>query len=55
MGAAIRKTSVIVEETRKALEPTCMLILLSAPAAVDYYPHIGFEHHPQAWIMRGSG
>ena len=28
------------------------VILLSAPKAVDYYPHIGFTHHPQAWILR---
>ncbi|MDB6108512.1 MAG: GCN5-related N-acetyltransferase [Pedosphaera sp.] len=29
-----------------------MLILLAAPKAVEYYPRIGFEHHPQAWILR---
>jgi hypothetical protein len=28
------------------------LILLAAPAAVDYYPHISFEHHPQAWVLK---
>jgi len=28
------------------------VILLSAPKAVDYYPHIGFSHHPQAWVLR---
>jgi predicted N-acetyltransferase YhbS len=27
------------------------LILLAAPKAVDYYPHIGFSHHPQAWLL----
>ena len=27
------------------------LILLAAPAAEPYYPHIGFTHHPQAWIL----
>lgn len=27
------------------------VILLSAPKAVDYYPRIGFEHHPQAWTL----
>jgi hypothetical protein len=31
-----------------------MLLLLAAPAAVQYYPHIGFEHHPQAWMIRGE-
>lgn len=28
------------------------IILLSAPAAVDYYPRIGFEQHPSAWTLR---
>ncbi len=28
-----------------------MIVLLAAPAAVEYYPHIGFTHHPQAWIL----
>ena len=32
-----------------------MLILLSAPKAVGYYPRIGFEHHPSAWILKPSG
>jgi ribosomal protein S18 acetylase RimI-like enzyme len=38
--------------TQQQLGPRCNLILLAAPAAVDYYPHIGFEHHPQAWILK---
>jgi predicted N-acetyltransferase YhbS len=41
----------LVRLTREAA-PRAMLILLSAPAAEKYYPHIGFEHHPQAWILR---
>ncbi|MBM3216507.1 GNAT family N-acetyltransferase [Candidatus Poribacteria bacterium] len=36
----------------QAAAPTATLILLSAPAAVEYYPRIGFTHHPQAWILR---
>lgn len=27
------------------------LILLAAPAAQDYYPHIGFNQHPSAWMI----
>ena len=27
------------------------IILLAAPKAVDYYPHVGFQHHPQAWLL----
>lgn len=34
-----------------ALEPTCKIILLAAPAAHDYYAHIGYTHHPRAWII----
>lgn len=43
----------LVRLTREAA-PAAMLILLAAPAAETYYPHIGFEHHPQAWILRGG-
>lgn len=39
----------LIELTRAALGPRCKLILLSAPAATDYYPHLGFERHPSAW------
>ena len=31
-----------------------ILILLSAPAARDYYPHIGMERHDSCWIIRGD-
>jgi ribosomal protein S18 acetylase RimI-like enzyme len=41
----------LIETLRTRLGPRCSLILLSAPAAVDYYPHIGFTHHPQAWLL----
>ena len=44
----------LIAETRARLGPQCSLILLSAPAAVDYYPHIGFTRHPQAWIMKAG-
>ena len=27
------------------------LLLLAAPAAEQYYPRIGFTHHPQAWML----
>ena len=27
------------------------LLLLAAPAAEQYYPHIGFTRHPQAWML----
>lgn len=45
----------LVSETRQRLEPTCMIVLLSAPKANEYYPKLGFEHHPRAWVMLPSG
>lgn len=37
--------------TQEQLGPLCKLILLAAPAASDYYGHIGFTHHPRCWIL----
>jgi len=44
----------LIEETRRRLAPECMIVLLAAPKANDYYPRLGFEHNPRAWILRGS-
>jgi predicted N-acetyltransferase YhbS len=44
----------LIKRTREACDPKAMLLLLAAPAAEKYYPHIGFEHHPQAWLLRGT-
>jgi len=33
----------------------CKLILLSAPKAVTYYPHIGLVQHPSAWTLDPGG
>lgn len=41
----------LIRETQAALGPDAKIILLAAPAAVDYYPHIGFEKHESAWIL----
>lgn len=40
----------LIAEIQKSLTPQCKIILLAAPQAVDYYPHIGFTQHPSAWI-----
>jgi len=32
--------------------PQATVILLSAPAAVEYYPRVGFTQHQSAWILR---
>lgn len=42
----------LMRRTQDAGGPKTTLLLLSAPAAVDYYPHVGFTHHPQAWLLR---
>ena len=42
----------LIRRTQARLHPQAMLLLLAAPAAVDYYPKIGFHHHPQAWFIK---
>jgi GNAT superfamily N-acetyltransferase len=45
----------LIAETRARLKPECMIVLLSAPQANGYYPKVGFEHHPGAWVLKGEG
>lgn len=40
----------LIRVTREAA-PQAKLILLSAPAAVDYYPRVGFTRHESAWTL----
>lgn len=44
----------LVAETRAHLRKECMVVLLAAPAANDYYPKLGFEHNPRAWVLKGE-
>ncbi|HMM65480.1 MAG TPA: GNAT family N-acetyltransferase [Dokdonella sp.] len=44
----------LIMETQAALGPRCMLVLLSAPAANEFYPKLGFSHNPRAWVL-GAG
>jgi GNAT superfamily N-acetyltransferase len=44
----------LIEETKKRLGPDCMIVLLAAPKANEYYEHIGFEHNPRAWTLKKS-
>lgn len=44
----------LIEETRRRLKPECMIVLLAAPKANEYYPKLGFEHNPRAWVLRGA-
>lgn len=41
----------LIARTQAMLGPRCKIILLAAPAAVDYYPRIGFRRHPSAWTL----
>ncbi|SIS73373.1 MULTISPECIES: GNAT family N-acetyltransferase [Alicyclobacillus] len=41
----------LVEITREALSDEVMLLLLAAPTAMSYYPHIGFDKADNAWLI----
>lgn len=41
----------LMEETRQRLGRECMIVLLAAPKANDYYPKLGFAHNPRAWVL----
>jgi len=41
----------LIRHTRLKLGPATKLVLLAAPAAVDYYPQLGFTQHPSAWTL----
>ncbi len=42
----------LIEETKSHLNSECMIVLLAAPKANDYYQKIGFEHNPRAWTLK---
>jgi ribosomal protein S18 acetylase RimI-like enzyme len=44
----------LIRQTQQAGGPQTRVILLSAPAATKYYPHIGFTQHPSAWMLAGD-
>lgn len=44
----------LVEETRQRLPAECMIVLLAAPKANEYYAKLGFEHNPRAWVLPGA-
>lgn len=41
----------LIDATRKEA-PQAKIVLLSAPAAAGYYPHIGFSRHDSAWVLQ---
>jgi ribosomal protein S18 acetylase RimI-like enzyme len=44
----------LIRRTQAAGGPKTTVILLAAPAAVNYYPRIGFTRHDSAWIIKGG-
>lgn len=44
----------LIRQTHRECGLHTTLILLSAPAARDYYPHIGMESHDSCWMIRGA-
>lgn len=42
----------LIAETQSRLGSECMIVLLAAPKANEYYKHIGFEHNPRAWTLK---
>lgn len=44
----------LIRRTQEAGGRETRVILLSAPAAVEYYPRIGFTRHNSAWTILGS-
>jgi GNAT superfamily N-acetyltransferase len=44
----------LIQKTREKMGPRSMLVLLSAPQAIEYYPRIGFTQHPSAWVLKAA-
>ncbi len=44
----------LVQRTHEAAGLKTRLILLAAPAAANYYPHIGMEKHDSCWMIIGK-
>lgn len=41
----------LVRRTQAQIGPECMLLLLAAPEAMGYYPHVGFSKVENGWII----
>ncbi|MEX1039285.1 MAG: GNAT family N-acetyltransferase [Pirellulaceae bacterium] len=44
----------LIRQTHQAAGERTTLILLSAPAAEKYYPHIGLTQHQSCWYIPGK-
>jgi len=44
----------LIDEVQKHTAPECMMVLLAAPQANNYYPKLGFTHNPRAWMLKSN-
>lgn len=44
----------LIDKTHEIAGRSTLLILLSAPEASSYYPHVGMEQHNSCWILLPS-
>ena len=44
----------LIALTQSRLGPKARLILLAAPKAVEYYPRLGLQAHPSAWVIEAT-
>jgi predicted N-acetyltransferase YhbS len=44
----------LIRHTHEAAGRHTTLILIAAPKAETYYPHIGMDKHPSCWVVRGE-
>jgi predicted N-acetyltransferase YhbS len=42
----------LIDETHRAAGKQTMIILLAAPGARTYYPHVGLEQHDSCWVIQ---
>ncbi len=42
----------LIRHVEEAIGEESMLLLLAAPEAMEYYPHIGFEKVERAWTIQ---
>lgn len=45
----------LIEETHRAAGEGTALILVAAPDAEQYYPHIGMQQRPSCWMIPRKG
>lgn len=44
----------LIELTQAQTSPECMMVLLAAPKANDYYPKLGFTPNPRGWMLKSN-